>query len=178
MDDIGIIYATMNIISHISLSPYISFPFFDDFCIFFSVLTFSVYLFLYNFFTFIFQTLSLFLSKTHFYYSSISYLYLGYLSIWKSFIYFYTVKLSIYMLKCSNHSLPLSPLLSDLVSFKYFFLSPYLIYSLLSRFIKNISSSTTHKKTLSFRLYVFPSLCLYVFPSLRLYVFPSVFPRI
>ena len=34
--------------------------------------------------------------------------------------------------------------------------------------IKNVSSSTTHKKTPSFRLYVFSSLRLYVFASLRL----------
>ena len=32
----------------------------------------------------------------------------------------------------------------------------------------------SHKKTLSFRLYVFPSFRLYVFPSFHLYVFPSL----
>ena len=48
--------------------------------------------------------------------------------------------------------------------------------------IKNVSSSTSHKKTPSFRLYVFTSLRLYVFTSLHLYIFRSlrlyVFTRI
>ena len=37
----------------------------------------------------------------------------------------------------------------------------------ISFIFKNVSSSTSHKKTPSFRLYVFPSLRPYVFPSLR-----------
>ena len=43
--------------------------------------------------------------------------------------------------------------------------------------IKNVSSSTTHKKTPSLRLYVFPSLRLYVFTSFREFkkILPNTF---
>ena len=48
---------------------------------------------------------------------------------------------------------------------------------LLHSVIKNVSSSTSHKNTLSFRLYVFPSLRLSVFTSVREFkkILPNTF---